>query len=401
MASSQPPDKNMGEIYLLTNTINNMKYIGQAPKYLKSGQRWAGNSRWKRHIWDSIFKGGVNTMIAQAIREYGPEAFGLMILCSCHLDKMDEYEDRFIVEYDTLAPNGYNMKRGGKHGALTEVAKDKMRGARGELSDESRKNMSAGQIGKRYEEKERKREEDKDLPKYIGAIRNDDVVIGYQVKKFPMGIDSKVYIYKTFKAKKDLPGALAKAKEYLDGLYKEYDSQKKALVEFQKELDVIKASGVNTSRNPEHVYHLIVDGSHVGFFVYGLKDYKGQLIPRREFKDNTKACCMDNAMKFIEAVKDLNDKKTIPEDWTKLKPPRRAIDKELPRHISKSFYKGVHTGYRVEYLCGKDKDGKRIFKNKTFAKRTLTLEEKLELAKQHVIEMEEKYANTSDTITGS
>jgi len=36
-----------GEIYMITNTHTNKKYIGQAVCYLSNGRRWGTDKRWK------------------------------------------------------------------------------------------------------------------------------------------------------------------------------------------------------------------------------------------------------------------------------------------------------------------------------------------------------------------
>jgi uncharacterized Zn-finger protein len=45
--------------------------------------------------------------------EYGVERFSIEKICECHAEDIGETEIRYIQEYNTLTPNGYNMQKGG------------------------------------------------------------------------------------------------------------------------------------------------------------------------------------------------------------------------------------------------------------------------------------------------
>ena len=90
----------MAQVYLITNKLNNKQYIGVTNNSLEE--------RWKSHLYDK-------KVISKAIRKYGKEHFSIEAIHEC--DTMDEaydIEPKFIVEYKTKYPNGYNISDGGK-----------------------------------------------------------------------------------------------------------------------------------------------------------------------------------------------------------------------------------------------------------------------------------------------
>ena len=91
----------MGIIYLIKNKINNKCYIGQTIRTLEK--------RWKEHS-NSNSNGSV---INNAILKYLPENFDVSVLIETDNDKLDDLEVKFIKEYNSLYPNGYNIQTGG------------------------------------------------------------------------------------------------------------------------------------------------------------------------------------------------------------------------------------------------------------------------------------------------
>jgi group I intron endonuclease len=67
-----------------------------------------------------------------AIRKYGIENFQKETLVICNDVDLDDYEIKFIDVYQTLAPDGYNLTKGGSNRMLfqTESAKDKLSAAK-------------------------------------------------------------------------------------------------------------------------------------------------------------------------------------------------------------------------------------------------------------------------------
>ncbi len=99
-----------GIIYCLTNKFNGMQYFGQTTR--KDIERY----------WKSKEKG--NSYINRAIRKYGLDNFDKNIFCECgDALSLGLMEDFCIQVFNTLAPNGYNLRRGGVHGKWSEKAK--------------------------------------------------------------------------------------------------------------------------------------------------------------------------------------------------------------------------------------------------------------------------------------
>jgi group I intron endonuclease len=111
-------ETNTGYIYCITNIVNNKKYIGATSRTVEK--------RFKQHLSDA--KNNRNngcTCIKNAMQEYGHEYFKLETLLICNIKDIDFYENNFIRLYDTITPNGYNLKTGGnlgsKHSKETKI----------------------------------------------------------------------------------------------------------------------------------------------------------------------------------------------------------------------------------------------------------------------------------------
>ena len=219
----------LGEIYVVECKNTGLKYVGQAQKYV--GQHmtsWGSLKRWIRHCQEALDTKckSYGCEISEAIREHGRDAFEVTKLCDCRLEDMDKLEQFYIKELNTLHPNGYNMTEGGSIGSKhCDLANKKNKENTKPKSEVAKKN-GCGNIGRRVEGTQRKREEDKDLPKYVCPIRKDNVIIGYSVKKFPMGIVESEYVYKTFKNKNNPNEALEMAKAHVIFLTNEYETSK-------------------------------------------------------------------------------------------------------------------------------------------------------------------------------
>lgn len=101
-------EKEFGEIYLIKNFSNGLKYIGQT---VQSSQE-----RFSQHIRESKAKNRkeYNYPISKAIREYGEEAFDFAILADkVPIEDLDLIEAHYIDMYNTANPKyGYNLSIG-------------------------------------------------------------------------------------------------------------------------------------------------------------------------------------------------------------------------------------------------------------------------------------------------
>lgn len=85
----------MGYIYKITNSINKKSYIGYTENPEK---RWLAHQR----------KQG-SKLVFQAIKKYGLENFVFEVIAK----DVVENENNYIVEFNTIAPAGYNITEGG------------------------------------------------------------------------------------------------------------------------------------------------------------------------------------------------------------------------------------------------------------------------------------------------
>ena len=109
-------NKSYGCIYKLTNLVNGKIYIGQSTKI--------------EDVSNRIYKGS-GVIIGKAIKKYGWDNFKSKIIdYADNQNELNEKEPRYIKEYNSLAPNGYNLMDGGRQGGKHHpTTKDKIRAA--------------------------------------------------------------------------------------------------------------------------------------------------------------------------------------------------------------------------------------------------------------------------------
>lgn len=87
-------------IYKIENLINGKVYIGQSIHIER---------RWQEHCQPSS-----RSLVGKAIQKYGKEHFTFQILEECVEEQLDEIEERYISEYNSVVPNGYNIETASK-----------------------------------------------------------------------------------------------------------------------------------------------------------------------------------------------------------------------------------------------------------------------------------------------
>lgn len=103
-------NKNTGYIYCITNLANDKEYIGATTQKVEE--------RFNQHLSDAkTDRNNGCTAIKKAMQEFGKDNFTFETLLTCNEKELDMYEDKFINLYDTLSPNGYNLKTGGNLGS--------------------------------------------------------------------------------------------------------------------------------------------------------------------------------------------------------------------------------------------------------------------------------------------
>ena len=92
-----------GFIYIVTNNVNNKKYIGK--------RYYGKNGTWKYYL-------GSGTIINKAIKKYGRKNFSREIIENCETkEKLSEREKYWISYYNAVeSPNYYNITDGGDGG---------------------------------------------------------------------------------------------------------------------------------------------------------------------------------------------------------------------------------------------------------------------------------------------
>jgi hypothetical protein len=162
------------EIYKISNLSNNNNYIGQAVSHILNHKRYRPygcEGRFRCHISEAFScKKNQSHYLNNAIRKYGVENFTVELLEYCELDKSDEREIHYIKEYNTLYPNGYNLKNGGN--VFTH-------------SEESKKRVSNGVINyykdKKFDKFKNINHIDHDIEKYIKPLKKYNEQYGWYV----------------------------------------------------------------------------------------------------------------------------------------------------------------------------------------------------------------------------
>lgn len=143
-----------GEIYLITSPCGK-QYIGQTVCLAKRKNKfinWGTKQRWCAHINEasSTNKKEGCIKLNSFINKYKAENFKIEVLLVCHINDLNYFESRMIKEYNTLSPNGLNLKTGGDKIIFSEDTKLKMsKSAKGRIfSDETIEKIRQGNLGK-------------------------------------------------------------------------------------------------------------------------------------------------------------------------------------------------------------------------------------------------------------
>jgi len=107
---SPPPETTKycyGFTYVVTHRVSGKQYIGQTLTSVKK--------RWASHVHNAFRKTPRNEKsLAAAIRQHGPDAFDVEVVEIAHSQyELNRMERRLICNYDTRAPYGFNITKGG------------------------------------------------------------------------------------------------------------------------------------------------------------------------------------------------------------------------------------------------------------------------------------------------
>jgi len=99
----------MNFVYLTTNLVNEKQYVGSHKGDINDG-----------------YLGSGRPALANAIKKYGKENFKREILEECKPSSNLLLEEKYIKEYNTLVPNGYNILPTGGYGIMTDKIRKKI-----------------------------------------------------------------------------------------------------------------------------------------------------------------------------------------------------------------------------------------------------------------------------------
>lgn len=144
------------EIYKITNTVTTKIYIGQTVSHILNHNKYRRFGCVKRldgHISEAIRNNKKNQChyLNNSIRKHGGDKFIVELIDKCDMNSGDETEAKYIKQYKSMFPIGYNLKIGGTVFQHTE---------------ESRSRLSVS--GLKYFEKKR-------LDKYKDVILPEDI----------------------------------------------------------------------------------------------------------------------------------------------------------------------------------------------------------------------------------
>lgn len=106
----------MYSIYKFENKINGKIYIGQTSKKFEF--------RLKQHLRLSEKDYERKTIFHKALKVHGIENFKYEIIDTCDTkEKANKLEEKYIQNFNSLMPKGYNMTKGGQH---TNINKEKI-----------------------------------------------------------------------------------------------------------------------------------------------------------------------------------------------------------------------------------------------------------------------------------
>lgn len=132
----------MYTIYLRTNKVTGIQYVGQTKNFKRRERDW------KR--FDEIYG---NNYLTEEREKYGLENFNVVVIDHCETrEEAWELEQFYIKELNTKYPDGYNMSDGGvgtKGIVVTEKTREKQRNKKlgKHHSEETKRKMSEAHKG--------------------------------------------------------------------------------------------------------------------------------------------------------------------------------------------------------------------------------------------------------------
>jgi group I intron endonuclease len=119
---------------MIKNKLNGKIYIGQTI-------RKNIYDRWRQH--KTCKKDTIGSYLYNAYMKYGIDNFEYKIICICFDEDCNEFEENYIKKYNSIYPNGYNLKPGGNNNKMNQEVKLLLKEkSKGRISHNKGKNMS-------------------------------------------------------------------------------------------------------------------------------------------------------------------------------------------------------------------------------------------------------------------
>jgi group I intron endonuclease len=168
------PEMRYCEIYKIVNITTNKCYIGQAVSHILNHNRYrpyGSNRRLRCHISEAFStKKNQSHYLNNAIRKYGGDDFELEVLECCEVSEADERETYHITSNNSIFPDGYNLKLGGKQFAHTPESKRRV--------SQGIHNYYSKQKFERFKDISKL---DDDIEKYIRPLKRYNLQYGWYV----------------------------------------------------------------------------------------------------------------------------------------------------------------------------------------------------------------------------
>jgi group I intron endonuclease len=125
--------ENKAYIYKITNVVNGKVYIGETIRHYKD--------RWRQHKAFHLSSYSC-PILKQAFMKYGIDNFKFEVIQECSFDERFELEKKYIEEYNSVAPKGYNFLPGGQGGGFlgkthSDKTKEKISAAGKKFNEEN------------------------------------------------------------------------------------------------------------------------------------------------------------------------------------------------------------------------------------------------------------------------
>ncbi len=223
----------IGEIYKITNLVNNKIYIGKTKKYYKNCE-FGYLKRFENHKASATSQSKNNDCprLYNSIRKYGKDNFKIELLCECTLKDIDNKEIEYIQRFDSTNRNiGYNIALGGGGRSVVNI------------SEEIRNKISKTQ--------------NSEHPMNIKPYLKNNVLVGYTVQRRENG---KVFRKYFTNSKNSSTYNLRLANEWLDNVK-------------NNNIDDNNINKYNRKENlPKNIYSVIENNKLVGYKVNIMKN---------------------------------------------------------------------------------------------------------------------------------